>query len=325
MIRCTTKFAIVSVFLMMFSFYSAKAYDLLNLVPENSNFVFGINLSKLLKNSNIQKQLEESLEKQSPEQKKLFDEFVKKTGLNPFQHINDFVIFASGKLDQKEGKPEAGIIVAGQFDIAKITSGIKSDPSASAEVEVTKFGEFDCIKAKKEDEGTLVFLDSSTAVIGTDKTVSSVIETQKGKIKNVTSNESIGKLLKKVDLKSILWGVGFIPQALKDKAKENPQAAPLAAINAFFMSFNYDDNIEFSFTGEISDKKEIENVITTFNGFLAMIKMLAGQSQEVMEILNMIKITSLEDAVKITLSISKAKLDEIRKKTEDKNKNTPQN
>ncbi|HNW34577.1 MAG TPA: hypothetical protein PKM25_06580, partial [Candidatus Ozemobacteraceae bacterium] len=109
----------------------------------------------------------------------------------------------------------------------------------------------------------------------------------------------------------------------KDQAKANPQAAPLAAVNSLFFSFNYDANLTFNFTGEVDKKENMDAVMTSLNGFLAMVKMLAGQTPEAAEILNMIKVEAVETAAKITLNVPKAKLDEVRKKIEERMKAAP--
>ncbi len=310
--------------LVLASSCAALAGDLLQMVPETSNFVFGINLGKILKSPQVQKQVEEGMAKQTPEQKKLYDEFVQKTGLNPLQHLQQLVIFASGNVDPKEGKPEAGVLIDGTFDTAKIIATIKGDEKAAADVEITKFEGFDCIKAKKENEGMALFLDGNTAVVGSVEALKAVVAVKGGKSKAIASHAAVGNLLKKVDTSASFWGVGLIPQSLKDKAKENPQAAPLAALNAFFLAFNYENDLSFNFTGEVDDKKNMDGVMTSLNGFLAMIKMIAGQTPEAAEVLNMIKVEAVDTAAKITLAVPKAKLDEIKKKIEDRMKAAPQ-
>ncbi len=314
----------LTIVLLLGSNLAAFAADLIQLVPETSSFVFAINLEKILKTDAIKKQVEEGMAKQTPEQKKLYDEFIAKTGLNPLQHLQQIMIFASGQIDPKLGKPEAGVLINGTFDVAKIIAAIKADEKAAADVNIDKFEGFDCIKAKKEAEGMALFLDGNTGVVGSNEALKSVVGVKKGTTKNITANAAFGNLLKKVDTSASFYGVGLIPETLKAKAKENPQAAPLAALNAFFLSFNYDNDLVFSFNGEVDDKKNMDGVMTSLNGFLAMIKMIAGQTPEAAEILNMIKIESTDTSARISLSVPKAKLDEVKKKLEERMKAAPQ-
>ena len=310
--------------LLLVSNLAAFSADLLQLVPDSTSFVFSVNLEKILKTEVVKRQVEESMAKQSPDQKKIYDEFVQKTGLNPLDHLKQIVVFASGQVDTKAGKPEAGVLINGIFDVAKILGTIKSDEKAAKDVSIEKFEGFDCIKAKKESEGMAVFLDGTTGVVGSNLALKGVTDIKKGTGKNITTNAALGGLLKKVDTAASFWGVGLIPNSLKEKAKSNPQSAPLAAVNAFFLSFNYETDLVFNFTGEIDKKENVEQVMTSLNGFLAMLKMVAGQTPEAAEILNMIKVSQDETSAKISLSVPKAKLDEAKKKMEERMKAAPQ-
>jgi hypothetical protein len=260
--------------------------------------------------------------KQTPEQKKAFDEFVTKTGIDPLKNLEGIMIFVNGKIDPKAEKQEAAVLINGTFDVAKIIEAIKKDEKAAADVTIEKFEGFDCIKGKKEADGMGVFLDNNTAVIGTAPAIKTVVDVKKGG-KGIAANAALGNLLKKVDTGSSMWGVGLIPPALKEKAKANPQAAPLAAINALFFSFNYDANLAFNFTGEVDKKESMDQVMTSLNGFLAMIKMLAGNSPQAAEVLNMVKIEAADTTAKISLNVAKEKLEELRKKVEEQMKNPP--
>ncbi len=318
-----TKRFLVTVLLLAATAMSAMAGDLMQLVPENTAFLLNVNLGKMFATEAIKKQIDEGMAKQPADQKKAFDEFVAKTGIDPFKHLKSIVVFAAAKVDPKADKQDAGVLIDGTFEIAKILESIKSDKKASEDVSIEKFEGFDAVKGKKEADGMGVFLDNTTAVVGTNPAIKTVVDVKSGKAKSVANNAALGSLLKKVDTGATLWGVGLIPQTLKDQAKANPQAAPLAAVNSLFFSFNYDANLTFNFTGEVDKKENMDAVMTSLNGFLAMVKMLAGQTPEAAEILNMIKVEAVETAAKITLNVPKAKLDEVRKKIEERMKAAP--
>ncbi len=318
-----TKRFFVTVLLLAATAMSAMAGDLMQLVPENTAFLLNVNLGKMFTTEAIKKQIDEGMSKQPADQKKAFDEFVAKTGIDPFKHLKNIVVFSAAKADPKAEKQDAGVLIDGSFEVAKILEAIKADKKAAEDVTIEKYEGLDAVKAKKEADGMAVFLDNTTIVLGTAPAIKSVVDVKGQKGKNVSANAAIGSLLKKVDTAATLWGVGMIPQALKDQAKANPQAAPLAAVNSLFFSFNYDADLTFNFTGEVDKKENMDAVMTSLNGFLAMVKMLAGQTPEAAEILNMIKVEQAETAAKITLSVPKAKLDEVRKKIEDRMKAAP--
>lgn len=318
-----TKRFLVTVLLLAATAMSAMAGDLMQLVPENTAFLLNLNLGKMFSTDAIKKQIDEGMAKQTPDQKKAYDEFVTKTGIDPFKHLKNVVVFAAPKTDPKSEKQDAGVLIDGSFEVAKILESIKSDKKAAEDVSIEKYEGFDAVKGKKDADGMGVFLDNTTAVVGTLPAIKTVVDVKNAKGKNISTNAALGSLLKKVDTGATLWGVGLIPQTLKDQAKANPQAAPLAAVNSLFFSFNYDADLTFNFTGEVDKKENMDQVMTSLNGFLAMVKMLAGQTPEAAEILNLIKVEAVETAAKITLNVPKAKLDEVKKKIEERMKAAP--
>jgi len=320
-LKMIKKLTLVAVFIFVANFVAFAG--VLDFIPEDTALVVNVNFGKLLATEAIKKQVEENMAKQTPDQKKAFDDFVAKTGIDPLKSLKEVIIFVSGKSDAKNDKPKGGVIVTGNFDVPKILKAIKEDPNASKDTIIDKFEGLDAVKGKKEQDSMGVFLDGSTALIGNNDVVKLVVDVKNGKAKGLSTNASFGNVLKKADVAASIWGVGLIPQALKDQAKANPQAAPLAAINALFFSFNYDPDLSFNFTGEVDKKENVDQVMTSLNGFLAMIKMMAAQSPEAAEVLNMIKVEAVDTAAKITLNVSKAKLDEIKKKIEEKMKNPP--
>ena len=313
------KIALLTAVLFVFMTTSAFAADLMKLIPAETAFVLHLNLSKILTNENVKKSIDENMAKQTPEQKKAYDEFIQKTGIDPLKSITEVMVFVADKSEKKD-KPDAAVLFNGTFDKNKILEAIKADPKAKEETIIEKFEGFDAIKSKKQDEGTGVFLDDTTAIVGTAAPIKSVIEVKNGKAKDLGTNEKFVSLMKKIDTAANLWGAGVIPEALKAQAKANPQAAPLANVNTVCFSFNFDKDITFNFMGEVDKKENMDQVMTALNGFLAMVKMIAGQTPEAAEVLNLIKVEADGTTAKISMQVAKEKLDEIKKKIEERMK-----
>jgi hypothetical protein len=317
------KLMLVTVLLVAFASSAIFAADLFQLVPQDADFVIQVNVNKILTSPEAKKALMENLEK-SAEQKAAFDEFVKNTGFNPMENLNQIMVFSSGKIDPKKPSQMAGALLDGKFDTAKILAAISKDEKAAKEVEIKKIDGFDAVVPKNKKDGYGMFLDATTAVVGAEEGVMKVKEIKTGKAKGIEARKEFFDILKKVDLKATVSGAGLIPADLKDKVKANPQAAPLAALNYFFFSFNHGENIDFKFNGEVDKKENVETVMTSLNGFLAMLKMFAGQAPEAAEVLNMIKLTANGTTVAINLNVPRAKLEEIKKKMEERIKQMKQ-
>lgn len=311
------KFLMVAVMLVALTGSALMAQDLMKLIPSEADFVFQVNIKKFVSTPEVKKALMDNLQK-SPAQKKAFDEFVANTGFNPMENLSQIVIFTSGKIDPKAPVQNAGAIMAGTFNPSRIFEAIKKDPNAGKDVEITKIDGFDAIVPRDKKDGFGIFLDDKTAVLGTELGVNAVKDVKKGKNKGAASRKDFFAILQKLDTSASVSGAGLIPAELKEKVKANPQAAPLAALNYFFFAFNHGDTIEFNFNGAVDKKENVETVMTSLNGFLAMLKMLAGQAPEVGEILNLVKINAKETTVQIALSVPKAKLEEIKAKMEQR-------
>lgn len=307
----------VAILLFAFANSAIFASDLLNLVPQNADFIIQVNLNKILATPETIKELMDSL-KQSAEQKAAFDEFVKSTGFNPLKDLNQIIVFSSGKIDPQKPSQMAGAILNGKFDKAKILDAIKKDEKAAKEVEIKKIDGFDAVVPKNKNDGYGMFLDANTVVLGAEEGVMKVKQIKAGKAKGIENRKEFFDILKKVDLKATVSGAGIIPPDLKEKVKANPQAAPLASLNYFFFAFNHGENIDFKFNGQVDKKENVETVMTSLNGFLAMLKMFAAQAPEAAEILNMVKLTANGTTISINLNVSKTKLEEIKKKLEDR-------
>ncbi|GAB4275261.1 MAG: hypothetical protein Kow0029_16210 [Candidatus Rifleibacteriota bacterium] len=311
------KLMLVTAVILAFTGSAIFGADLFQLVPQEADFVIQVNINKILTTPEAKKALMESLEK-SPEQKAAFDDFVKNTGFNPMENLNQVVVFSTGKIDPKNPSQIAGAIFEGKFEINKILEAIKKDEKAAKDVEIKKVDGFDAVFPKNKKDGYGLFLDANTAVVGAEPGVMAVKDIKLGKAKNVTARKEFFDILKKIDKNATVSGAGLIPQDLKEKVKANPQAAPLASLNYFHFAFSHGQNIEFTFNGEVDKKENVETVMTSLNGFLAMLKMFAAQAPEAAEVLNMVKLTAKGTTVAINLNVPRAKLEEIKKRMEQK-------
>ncbi len=311
------KLLLVAVLLISFTGSAVFSADLMQLIPQEADFVFQVNVAKFLSTPEIKKAFEENLAK-NPDQKKAYDEFMSKTGFNPMEGLTQFVVFTSGKVDPANPAQMAGAIIEGKFDPAKILEAIKGDKEAAKDVEISKIDGFDAIVPKNKKDGIGLFLDAGTAVVGAEPGVTAVKNIKLGKGKAVTERKDFFAILQKLDAQATISGAGLIPADLKEKVKQNPQAAPLAALNYFFFGFTHGENIVFNFNSEVDKKENVEGVMTALNGFLAMLKMFAAQAPEAAEVMNMIKLTANETTVQINLNVPKAKLEEIKAKMEQR-------
>ena len=295
------------------------AADMTKLIPEDTDFLLQVNVSKILALPEVQKQIADEFAKQ-PEQKKTYEELKAKSGFDPLKDLTNLVLFSSGKATEGQ-EALGGAIIEGNFDIEKIVKVIKEDENAKKDVDVSVVDGFNCIIPKNSKDGSGMFLDNQYVVVGSQPGVDAVKAVKQGKAKTIEANKDFLAIINKIDSKATVSGAGILPQAFKDKCAQNPNAAALANINTFYFDFNNDTNLVFNLNAEVDKKENVNNVMTQVNGYLAMIKMFAGQAgPEIAEAANMLTATNTETTIKLSLDVPAAKVAEIKAKIQERAK-----
>jgi uncharacterized protein YdbL (DUF1318 family) len=298
------------------------AADFTKMVPEGTDFILQINVSKILAMPELKKQIDEGFTKQ-PEQKKMYEELKAKSGFDPLTDIKSVILFSSGKME--EGKePLGGALIEGKFDIDKIVKVIKDDENAKKDVDVTLVDGFNCVVPKNSKEGYGMFLDSQYVVVGSQIGVNAVKDVKMGKGKTIATQKALVDIIGKVNSNATICGAGLLPKAFKDKCAQNPNAAALANIDTFFFDFNNDSNLVLNFNATVDNEKNVNTVLTQINGYIAMVKMFAGQAPEIAEAINMLSATNEGTTIKLNLNIPAAKVAEIKAKLEERAKKLQQ-
>ena len=288
--------------------------DILDLIPEDTDCIVHINASKILAVPEVQKQITEEFEKQ-PEQKKVYEELKSKSGFDPLKDLSNITLFSSGKaFDGQE--TIGGFLIKGNFDVKKIVKVIQDDEEASKGVDVKTVDGYYCIVPQNNKDGYGMFLDNQYAVLGSQLGVNAVKAVANGKAKPVKHS-----VFKQINSNATISGAGILPQAFKDKCTQNPNAAALANINTFYFDFNNDDNMILNLNAEVDKANNVNDVLTQVNGYIAMIKMFAGQiGPEMAEAANMITVTNNGTTIKLNLNIPAAKVAEIKAKLQERAK-----
>lgn len=299
--------------------------EAMKVVPESADFVFKINLSKIMAMPSTVKQIEENFAK-NPEQKKTFDEIKAKTGFDVYKDLNSVVVFASSKVAQSGMQDAlAGAIFEGKFDPSKICEVIKADEKATKDVEVTVVDGYNTILPKDKKEGCGVFLNNNLLVTGSMPGADAVKSVFAGKAKSVESRKDFFSVISKLDSKATVTGAGIFPEEFKANMKQNPQAEALSALNYFFFDLSNDDNLVLNFNAEVDDEKNVEKVETSINGFVAMVKMLAAQSPEASQIVNALAVSKEGKTVKLNLNVPAEQMKKIMEALEAKAKQMQNN
>ncbi len=290
-------------------------YENANIDLSELDFIININASKILSMPEIQTSIREEFEKQ-PEQKKTYEELKSKSGFDPLKDINNIIVFSSEKVIE-DNNSFGGALIEGKFDIEKIINVIKADEKAMKDVNITKVDGFYAVLPKNSNDGFGMFLDNRYVVVGSEVGCLALktFKTRMGKDFNKYS--LFGN---RVDYNSTLSGNGRLSSALKDKCKLNPNTAVFVNVDSFYFDFNNDNSFILNAKAIVNKSENVNDVMNSINGYIAMIKMFSAQVPEITEAVNMLTASSEGTTIKLNLNIPAAKVAEIKAKLQEKAK-----
>ena len=278
---------------------TAKAVDLLNLIPVDVQGVFFVDVNKAMSTEFANKMIQED------ENYQKYQEFVEKSGIDPQKDIYYVAVGIAGDL---EGEDQEGVAVVNMKYDPETILGLIKEKAAEEEQELTEDEYEGATLYKVWEEGKPIafsFIDESNIVAGNEIHVKSVLDVLNKKKDNVFKNEGLSAILDKTNKDALLWGAILLPAETMEKAaSSNPMMGALKSISAIALYFDYkNQNIiaEILAMGPDADSnKQVAEALTGFKSFGAM---AAGEKPEIGELLNAIEITSGEDHVKIYAEI----------------------
>lgn len=297
---------------------SAKAKDMLSLLPQDAESVLFVDFHRAAAIEFIDKTIKED------ENYQKYQGFIEKSGIDPQKDIFFIAVAFKASIGKTQAAANATGIVNLKYNKETLLSLIK-EKAAEEEGELAE-EEYNGLtiyswKEKKEGGG-FTFLDESNIVLGDVGNVKTVIDIYQKKGENIFRNEKLSALLDKVNKDAMLWGaVTFSPEEMSKMTAENPLLGSLEAVDAAFMSFNYEDrNIIAEIKLMSSDETQNKEVADFLNGIKAMGGMAAAQDPNVGELLSRIEISSGADHVGIYASIPEDLINKLKEKTAEKEK-----
>jgi len=295
---------------------TAKAEDLLSLIPVNAQGVFCVDIHRAMSTEVVNKAIKEDKNYEK------IEEFIEKTGIDPQK---DIYLVVGAITAGAEPKKQKGVGIINLKYNKDTILALAKEKAEEEEQELTE-EEYNGIMIyawKEEDgEGSLSFIDDSNIVVGNESEVKSVIDVLQKRTENVSKNEDLSALIAKANKSAIFWGTILIPpEAMEEAASENPFLSNLQAVNAVSIYFDYENrNILTEINVMISDEAKNKQVADAITGLKAFGAMAAAQKPEIGELMDTIEISSGTDHVKIFASIPEEliiKLKDMKKEGEE--------
>jgi hypothetical protein len=289
---------------------TAKATDILNLIPVDVQGVFFVDANKAMSTEFVDNMIKDD------ENYQKYQEFVEKSGIDPQKDIYYVAIGIAGDL---EGENQEGVAVINMKYDADTIMGLIKEKAAEEEQEIEEEAYEGHTLYKIWQEGEPMefsFIDDSNIVAGNEVHVKSVLDVLAKKKDNVFKNAELSAIIDKTNKDAMLWGAMLLPAETMEKAaSSNPMMGALKSINAMALFFDYENKTikaEIMAMGPDADSnKQVAEALTGIKSFGAM---AAGEEPELGELLNAIQITSGEDHVKISAEIPEALIQKLQAK-----------
>jgi len=277
---------------------SAKAEDMLSLLPQEARGVIVIDLQRIMKTEAVDKAINENKDYQK------YQQFIQEIGIDPQKDVYFFVVGMTGQVGGQKAQEGVALINL-KYNKDLILAKVKKEGGELTEAESNGIKIYRVVPPGKEKPLSGVFLDDSNIIVGTDAAVKKVIDVTQKKAENIWKNQELSALLKGANKAAMVWGAFEVPpEAMQGAASQNPMLGTFADIKSVLLSFDYQDK---SLLAEIKamcpNEEKNKQMANALNGFKALGAGAASKEPLVGELLNKIEISSAPDHVKISANI----------------------
>jgi hypothetical protein len=287
---------------------SAKAEDMLSLVPKEARGVIVVDVNRIMNTEAVDKAIRENKDYQK------YQEVVKEIGIDPQKDVYFFVGAMMGDFTQKS---EDGVALVNlKYNKDLLLAKIQKERGELAKAEYNGFTIYQAPQTEEKKPVSGTFLDDSNIIVGTDYAVKKVIDVYQKKAENVWKSETLPALLKGMNTTAMVWGAFSIPpDALKQAASQNRMLVTFSDIRSVIMSFDYKNkNILAEIKALSPDAEKNKQMAAVLTGFKALGAGAAEKEPMLGELLNKIEISSAADHIKINASIPEELLKSLSEK-----------
>jgi hypothetical protein len=277
---------------------SAKAQDMLSLLPQDTRGVVVVDVQRIMATEMAQKAIKEN---KAPEK---YEQFVQETGIDPQKDVYFFVLGLTGLAPA--GNQEEGVAVVNlKYDRDKLLALVKAQLGELTETDYNGITVYQATPEEGKKPVSGAFLSDSNIIVGTDAAVKKVIDVSQRKAENIWKNVELSDLMKGSNKAAMVWGAFQVPaEAMQKAASANPMLGIFSDIKAVLLSFDYrDESLHAEIKALSPDEKKNKEMANALNGFKALGAGAASKNPQVGEVLNRIEITSSKDFVEISVDL----------------------
>jgi len=276
--------------------------DVLNNIPANCQFVFGMNVPKFVASDLYKKA---RLNNSSQIGNDLI-QFVNATGVNP---ESDIVFLVAAGRTKGKSKGEGVVIAVGNFNKETITSFIKSKSTPIVReyngAQVLMFPED---KGNKISKG-IVFLSGGELALGDLQTLKAVLDVNVNG--SIMSNVKMASLIGSISLDDMFWFAGNADGILANASIKTPMGIQIPSLQNIAGSFNITNSVMGKITASAPDGPSATNIVEMVKGLKAFGKMSTNQSPELQKLFDGVTVFQNGNQVSLDLNFSADLLEKV--------------
>ncbi len=296
--------ACAGVVLALYTDFSSKpsAPDGLSNIPSDYDFVFGVNVQKLVKSSAFSK-----VQQKNPIGKDLA-EFTEKTGLDPARDV--FYLVGAGRTKEKN-RSEGILILTGRFNQDAIIRYVRS--KSAPVVKPYEGTSVFMIPDEKTDavEKGLAFLGSEEIALGDLESLKGVLDIKAKGNKSILSNPTMAPLIGSISPEEMFWFAADSGGVLARTSATAPLGTSASSIRGFVGTLNISEAVSGKITATAQNADAAAKLGDAVRGLIALGQLAGDRRPELRALLGGVSVSQNSDQVSIVLNFSADLLDKI--------------
>lgn len=246
-----------------FGLLSAADPNLIKLIPQDANFIAGLHADQI-KTSRFGQYVLDQLKEEDGK----FSKFISVTGFDPRRDLTEIVVAAA---DSKT-RGKVLVLAKGRFDSAKIRTFAESEGAGKL-----SYQGIDVLTGKKDNEGWLAFLDSSTAVAGFGDYVKAAID--RNKASGAMIDPKVANKITELGTRYDAWMITASLENLTSQIKPKLDGSPVKGqqlvqgMQSVFGGVRFGANIELMAEATMRSEKDATALADVLRFMSSMVQM----------------------------------------------------
>jgi hypothetical protein len=293
--------------------------DVLGIIPENTMMLFSVDFVKIVKNKNFKDIKAELMKK--PENKLMILELEKTGGLK-LEDLKSYHAFGlqPEKMENSKIKPALAFVVEAPVNETKFIQFLKETAKSrkidfDTSVKSEKYMGYNVYSGKtsKDIEISAFVKEGEALFAGTKQEITNIIDALGKKGRSIYDNKVMSQMISGMAGKKLLWLAFDLKSVPADqKFKDNPQTMILNDLEQLTLTFEMENSAELIIKGYSEIKGVCQKISGMLNGYIGMLRMMAGQNPLFQTLIDCLSVTGNEKTCTLEINIDQAVMETLK-------------